>query len=1002
MDSNPSEINTLFAKDVFGYSLDYYENDYTAINGATPLANVQNTSHAAQNSADLYNGNIRYMQTALTNPLDRTKMPMLNAYKYDQLNRLKESRSYESGLSGNTWNPTTYNNAYYNAFTYDAMGNILTQERHNRAGEKFDDLEYHYQKDANGNLLRNRLYSVSDDSTLASVMEDDIEDMDAFISAVNQINTDNNYSYDAEGRLVKDRQEEIDTIIWTVSGKVKEIRRSLSSNKKNLIFDYNAMGNRIAKHVYDNQTLMLEKSTYYILDAQGNQLSMYEHIVDDADVKYYLTERNIYGSSRLGTLKDPVNMFNAKPLPSYGILGNRNYELSNHLGNVLTVISDIKYPLSDDNTTITGYEVGISNIFDYSPFGAPLDGRTIENIFHQEEITDTSTVLKTIYVLEETFDVASDWQAINSHTEITYPSGRMRVRNSASTKKTIGAEKDFTTGTGQHAVSFEIASLPTGMNLCQAPGGVIMGAQYNEASDTLVGTGNYQIQSVSPHYVVVEIRNENNALVLKDSTNSTGTYSYAFSAPQGKEYTISFHNKSMCANLGYQIDNVFISYDTLEVVTGNTIIVSDTLFIINNDFENPVIEPNGAGVKIDGWTHYSPSTTLSVEPHNGSDWLKVVSTNGTHGAHQGFSVEPGETYTFEIDLHRPSGMNNVINIVIWKNTGPSGAYTLHVLNTDGSNTFNYTATSSNIYIQIRQAGTYYLDNIKMYRTYQDTVFVGGFDVDMAYRYGYNTQERVDEVSGKGNHYTAEFWEYSPRLGRRWNIDPVVKPWESGYAVMGNNPIWNIDPNGDDFINVHTKRKEAAKEKRDEAAGVLDAAKKDFEPFENMSRRDARKAGKLNEFKEARSNLNSAQKEFDRAESIYQQEVFYEDVVNQILEEFEIVNPEKFAEWSKFNPTGRGVIDIEVSAQNLPIQMLDNNGFPTGRTTTEGIDARIGSNNDYVKVRLQVVRVDGVVKIQVMTSDLVHGLGHVDGGKARDEDYAIEYEIKNYENLIKKE
>src|SRR5690554_5392693 len=38
-------------------------------------------------------------------------------------------------------------------------------------------------------------------------------------------------------KLVKDKQEEIDTIIWTVSGKVKEIRRSLSSEKKNVIFD---------------------------------------------------------------------------------------------------------------------------------------------------------------------------------------------------------------------------------------------------------------------------------------------------------------------------------------------------------------------------------------------------------------------------------------------------------------------------------------------------------------------------------------------------------------------------------------------------------------------------------------------------------------------------------------------------------------------------------------------------------------------------------------------
>src|SRR5690554_2273004 len=294
---------------------------------------------------------------------------------------------------------------HFNAFTYDAMGNILTQERHNRAGQIFDDLEYKYQMDDDGNLLRNRLYSIKDDETLANVMEDDIEDMDAFISAVNQINTDNNYSYDAEGRLVKDRQEEIDTIIGTVSGKVKEIHRSLQSTKKNLTFEYDAFGNRIAKHVYDNQTLMLEKSTYYILDAQGNQLSMYEHIVDDADVKYYLTERNIYGSSRLGTLKDPVNMFDAKPLPSYGILGNRNYELSNHLGNVLTVISDIKYPFSSDNTSIDSYEVGISNVFDYSPFGAPLDGRTIENFI--------APIFDSTFIEELDANYSSDFNASN-------------------------------------------------------------------------------------------------------------------------------------------------------------------------------------------------------------------------------------------------------------------------------------------------------------------------------------------------------------------------------------------------------------------------------------------------------------------------------------------------------------------------------------------------------------------------------------------------------------
>jgi hypothetical protein len=69
------------------------------------------------------------MQTTLTDPTTRDAMPMLNAYQYDQLNRLLESRSYESGLSSNFWNPTTYNSAYFNKFVYDANGNSLTQQR---------------------------------------------------------------------------------------------------------------------------------------------------------------------------------------------------------------------------------------------------------------------------------------------------------------------------------------------------------------------------------------------------------------------------------------------------------------------------------------------------------------------------------------------------------------------------------------------------------------------------------------------------------------------------------------------------------------------------------------------------------------------------------------------------------------------------------------------------------------------------------------------------------
>ena len=187
------------------------------------------------------------------------------------------------------------------------------------------------------------------------------------------------YAYDEEGRLVKDLQEEIEHIVWRVDGKVKSITRTPSS-EKNVSFDYNSFGQRVAKHVYDNQTDMLERSTYYVLDAQGQQLSMYEHIVDSSEVKYHLAERNVYGSSRLGVAKDTVNMYDPDLLPSYGIFSNRNYEFSNHLGNVLTVISDFVAPIDEDlNEEVDGYQVSLAMVADYSPFGVQLDGRTNEN-----------------------------------------------------------------------------------------------------------------------------------------------------------------------------------------------------------------------------------------------------------------------------------------------------------------------------------------------------------------------------------------------------------------------------------------------------------------------------------------------------------------------------------------------------------------------------------------------------------------------------------------------
>jgi hypothetical protein len=65
-----------------------------------------------------------------------------------------------------------------------------------------------------------------------------------------------------------------------------------------------------------------------------------------------------------------------------------------------------------------------------------------------------------------------------------------------------------------------------------------------------------------------------------------------------------------------------------------------------------------------------------------------------------------------------------------------------------------------------------------------------------YRYGFNGQEKTDEIAGAGNHNTAEFWEYDTRIGRRWSLDPKPTVGISEYSVFKNSPILLFDPLGD--------------------------------------------------------------------------------------------------------------------------------------------------------------------------------------------------------------
>lgn len=87
----------------------------------------------------------------------------------------------------------------------------------------------------------------------------------------------------------------------------------------------------------------------------------------------------------------------------------------------------------------------------------------------------------------------------------------------------------------------------------------------------------------------------------------------------------------------------------------------------------------------------------------------------------------------------------------------------------------------------------------------------------AYRYGFNGFEKDDEVKGEGNHISFNDYGLDVRIGRRWNVDPVVLHDISPYAVFNNNPNFFIDPDGESPISIFAKMvakaglKKAAKE-----------------------------------------------------------------------------------------------------------------------------------------------------------------------------------------------
>ncbi|EOZ96875.1 ATP binding protein [Indibacter alkaliphilus LW1] len=304
-------------KDAIAFALGYFNGDWTPITSTVVRTDTRDAlwsrTSTINSNTGLFNGNITWMNTELAGSQDTYDMQAM-VYKYDQLNRIVQSRSLREYTTSFVSRTAAAAKAYDATYTYDGNGNLLTLQRRNGAAAIQDNFTYGYY--ANSNKLRQTASAQG-----------------------------NNYEYDAIGNLIKDVAGGVTNIEWTPSGKVRKVTKSSGSP---IEFRYDASGNRVEKKQGSN-------ITRYIRDASGNVMAVYQ---DDT-----LSERPVYGSSRLG------NVANASA-PGYRTVGHKQYELSNHLGNVLAVVSD-RIHMNGDSTWAE-----VLSRTDYYPFGLEMTGRT--------------------------------------------------------------------------------------------------------------------------------------------------------------------------------------------------------------------------------------------------------------------------------------------------------------------------------------------------------------------------------------------------------------------------------------------------------------------------------------------------------------------------------------------------------------------------------------------------------------------------------------------------
>jgi RHS repeat-associated protein len=829
--------NELFAKDAFAMSLGYFEGDYVTDN------NDYFFSHKDLNY-NLYNGNIAswtkntYSDITFSSLLEYPNEQMRFDYRYDILNRIKNSDLQTIDLG--VWIP---NEDYATTYSYDANGNIesLSRNAHGDPGlSELDLLEYTYETGTN------MLLEVEESASSSSPLNGTMNDIDGTTT----------YVYDDIGNLKSSYNTattELHQIEWNVYGKISKITRT----SQTIEYTYDASGNRIRKDTYtDPLDPKTKVSTYYVRDAQGNIMAVYERSITENggkfEANYKIMEQPIYGSDRLGVADGGESL--GLPIPYDIEFDDAKYDRTDNWKNV------------DNDTELKHWMLPMKEgIYPYM----------YELLFNEDafEVNNVITNPNTNIVFINNLSVAED---INKNLKLSSVTVLDPSNNNNNICQIFNIDGNVLTG------SIHVNSMADAQS-------VFMKKPGDNNIYYLITLGN----DSKIYYHIIDMNLvESRSFRLTDQVNSNhvladvDNYGHSFATLEKYEYST---NASSCI-LYYTVYND-------ESLSGKTELYAVEL--TESGFQDPIlitdydgtdnrpkagdiqISPNGDQLAIA--TYADGETSINIEQlksdYLGSSGRTSFSMNWDAGDYMSFdfAANPNFIYISVISNQTNKGLylydqsfellsGNLTSLTDEYGSvrrGINGSVYLAPINKDyllrlgipfssskakvakynlssgllalqphkivvsvesrdeilaqrfiGNKSYELNDHLGNVNSVISDlkepqsiAGgipTDFLVSLKSFSNYYPfgmmmpgRNYPGNTVSEGNYRFGYGGHEKDDEVKGSGNSYNMGARKYDPRIGRTLSIDPLFKkyPDVSPYTYAANNPTLFVDPDG---------------------------------------------------------------------------------------------------------------------------------------------------------------------------------------------------------------